>query len=322
MEIVFYVYTILVMLVCIAASTITISAYLISRNRAHLFAVFFFLFYFFDLALIFQSEYLNHGTLIPLNLYYEIDQPMLKTIFAVGILESIWLIVCDHLNKESIALKIGPAMVFVVVSFLVVALMPEGDWRQWCFYSLREAFFIWCLGYSFIQYKHTKNAVEHARLRRYKPLFLATIVLVTCIVIENTCLILIWKPTGDIASSLLPLYLSERNFSENTLVLAYAFFALRAGILILHLRAKEPPTPDSPASQRHIESVLPQYAEQHKLTPRERDILRLTLLGKDYQNIASELQLAIGTVKSHTHNILKKTSQASRQELMQDFWKD
>ncbi|MBC5585780.1 helix-turn-helix transcriptional regulator [Eggerthella sp. NSJ-70] len=322
MEIVFYVYTVLVMLVCIAASTIAISTFLISQNRTYLFTVFFFLFYFFDLVLIFQSEYLNHGTLIPLDSYYGIEQPLLKTVFAVGILESIWLIVCDYLNKRSLVLKIAPATAFVVASFLIVMLMPEGDWKQWCFYSLREAFFVWCLAYSFAQYRRTGSAVEHARLCRQRPLFIATAVLVVCIVVENTLLILIWTPSGAIAASLLPLYLSERNFSENTLVLVYAFFALRTGIRTLHLRAKEPPTPDSPASQIHIEDVLPLYAEQHRLTPRERDILRLTLLGKDYQNIASELQLAVGTVKSHTHNILKKTDQASRRELMQDFWKE
>ena len=152
------------MLVCIAASTIAISTFLISQNRTYLFTVFFFLFYFFDLVLIFQSEYLNHGTLIPLDSYYGIEQPLLKTVFAVGILESIWLIVCDYLNKRSLTLKIAPAAAFVVASFLIVMLMPEGDWKQWCFYSLREAFFVWCLAYSFAQYRRTGSAVEHARL--------------------------------------------------------------------------------------------------------------------------------------------------------------
>ena len=49
------------------------------------------------------------------------------------------------------------------------------------------------------------------------------------------------------------------------------------------------------------------------MTAREREILALVLQGKDNQNIASELQLALGTVKAHVHNILKKTDHASRQ---------
>jgi DNA-binding NarL/FixJ family response regulator len=45
------------------------------------------------------------------------------------------------------------------------------------------------------------------------------------------------------------------------------------------------------------------------------------LQGKDNQNIASSLQLALSTVKAHVHNILKKTDTTTRQELTQLFWK-
>ena len=56
MEIAFYFYTILVMLVCIAAGTISLSAYFVCRKRSHLYMVAFFLFYFLDLALIFPER--------------------------------------------------------------------------------------------------------------------------------------------------------------------------------------------------------------------------------------------------------------------------
>lgn len=49
--------------------------------------------------------------------------------------------------------------------------------------------------------------------------------------------------------------------------------------------------------------------------------MQLVLEGKDNQNIASTLQLALGTVKARVHNILKKTGNATRQELTQSFWK-
>ena len=49
--------------------------------------------------------------------------------------------------------------------------------------------------------------------------------------------------------------------------------------------------------------------------------MKEVLQGKDNQNIASSLQLALGTVKAHVHNILKKTGTATRQELTQLFRK-
>ncbi len=38
-------------------------------------------------------------------------------------------------------------------------------------------------------------------------------------------------------------------------------------------------------------------------------------------HIASSLQVVLGTVKAHVHNILKKTGTTTRQELTQLFWK-
>lgn len=45
------------------------------------------------------------------------------------------------------------------------------------------------------------------------------------------------------------------------------------------------------------------------------------LLGNDNQNIASTMHLALSTVKVHVHNILHKTGQADRRDLIRDFWK-
>ena len=50
-------------------------------------------------------------------------------------------------------------------------------------------------------------------------------------------------------------------------------------------------------------------------------MLTQVLLGKDNQNIASTMSIALSTVKVHVHNILKKTGMANRQELISDFHK-
>ena len=105
-------------------------------------------------------------------------------------------------------------------------------------------------------------------------------------------------------------------------MLAFAFFSLREAAGALRLRFKEPPASENPVVRQRIDELLPAYCERHKLTAREREIAALVLMGKDNQNIASELQLALGTVKAHVHNILKKTDHATRQDLTRDFWKE
>jgi predicted ATPase/DNA-binding CsgD family transcriptional regulator len=48
------------------------------------------------------------------------------------------------------------------------------------------------------------------------------------------------------------------------------------------------------------------------LTPRERELLQLLAAGRSYQEIAGELTLAVGTVKSHAHNIYGKLGVSNR----------
>ena len=321
MEIAFYFYTILVMLVCIAAGTITLSAYFVSRKRSHLYMVAFFLFYVLDLALIFQNEYLGQNTDFPLEVFYAIDHPALKILFSLGTIEALWLVVCDFLDERRMSLRIGPAVVFVAASAAVIVLMPEGQYKQFLFYSMRQIFFLWCLGYALFRYRRASTSIEKTRMRRQTPLFFATLLFTLCIIVEDAFMMLVLDP-DPLSATLLPLYISERNFSENFLMLAYAFFSLREAAITLRLRFKEPPTSENSTMRQHVDDLLPAYCERHKLTAREREILELVLLGKDNQNIASELQLALGTVKAHVHNIRKKTGHPSRQELTQDFWRE
>lgn len=176
MEIAFYFYTILVMLVCIAAGTISLSAYFVCRKRSHLYMVAFFLFYFLDLALIFQNEYLGQNTEFPLEVLYAIDQPALRIFFALGILEALWLIALDFLGEKRMSMRIAPAVGFVVLSTVVIVALPEGQYKQWLFYSMRQVFLLWCLGYVLMRYRTTKSEIEKTRLRRHEPLFLITLV--------------------------------------------------------------------------------------------------------------------------------------------------
>ena len=51
----------------------------------------------------------------------------------------------------------------------------------------------------------------------------------------------------------------------------------------------------------------------------EREILRLILAGKDNLEISEELQIKMGTVKAHIHNIFTKLNISRRSELMKRF---
>jgi len=63
-----------------------------------------------------------------------------------------------------------------------------------------------------------------------------------------------------------------------------------------------------------VVSRLAERLKQQVLTRREEDILRQIMLGLCNKRIASELGLALGTVKTHVKSILRKLDAASRTE--------
>ncbi len=323
LEAAFSSYTICVMFVCAVACTAAAGAYAITKNRVYLFVASAFFLYFFDLSFIFQTEYLNHGATITVVDLYDIRDAYLKALIAGGILESLWLAICGYLGKNNLVLQIVPGTVFVVADFLIACLMPESPLKQWLFYSTREAFLIWCLGYlAWLAFSKNSSNGARALVRHQKKVIITAAVLVVCIVLENTFVILVWQPTQEMMDSMLPIYISERNFSENILVIILAALTVRHAMDVFRLRQKEPPKPTATDQERYVASTLSLYCEKYGLTARERDVLRAIIDGKDNQNIASELHLALGTVKSHTHNIFKKTGTKTRQELLQEFWKN
>ena len=321
METALYLYTIVVMLACVASGSVSLSAYFVSRRRSFLYAALMLLFYFLDLALIFQYEYLGQNVEYSITQFYTIDHPQLKMLLALGTLEPMWLILCDFVNEKRRAWRIVPAVVFVVATEIVLWALPVSEFRQWLFYTLRQGFLIWCIAYAVYRYSTSQSEVERARMRRQEPVLLVTAVLCLCILIEDVAMILVFDSSFFAQEAPLPLYISERNFSENILLLAFAFFTLRAAADTLRLRFKEPPAVDAPDTQAYVDELLPAFCERYNLTARERVIVEQVLQGKDNQNIASSLQLALGTVKAHVHNILKKTGVSTRQELTQLFWK-
>ena len=202
METAFYLYTIVVMLVCVASGSVSLSAYFVSRRRSFLFAAAMLLFYFLDLALIFQYEYLGQNVEYSINQFYTIDHPQLKILLALGTLEPMWLILCDFVNERRRAWRLAPALVFVATSEIVVLCLPVDEFRQWLFYTLRQAFLLWCLAFGAYRYCTARNEVEKARLCRQEPLFLVTTALCLCVLIEDIGMILVL----DASSSPMPIF--------------------------------------------------------------------------------------------------------------------
>lgn len=312
-------YTLIVMLVSILTAATCLSTYLVSRKRASLFALFGFLFYFFDVALVFQSDFFSQNLTHQPESLYAVGSPLASIIIGTGLLMSFWLMVCDFLGERRRFILIGPGIVYVAGCCTALLVMPYGNWQEFLFYSMRALFLFWMLAFMTAHYLAAKDDVQRNRLWRHRKLYLALWILGACVVAENVIFLFILDP-HTLGTGMLP-FLPERNFAENILLMFCAFVACRNSWHLLSLRFEKPPAHCNEPLETHINQNLAAYGRRYTLSERETEVLQQVLLGKDNQNIATSMNLALSTVKVHVHNILQKTSLSNRQELIRDFWK-
>ncbi|NHM17007.1 helix-turn-helix transcriptional regulator [Eggerthellaceae bacterium zg-887] len=316
MSLVLFHQTLLVLLVSILVASTCLSAYLVSRRKILLYAFVGFLFYFFDIAYVFQDEY--HMLIGGDPGLYLVIRSLVVVVTGAGSLTALWWALCEKLGVSSRRLRIVPAVVFVVASFAMLTL-PEGGMQRFLFYSVRAAYGLWMLAYLVYAYFTTKNEMVRSVVSQRWLFFGALLLLDLAVIAEDwACFIVIDASFIELG----PITLStERNYAEEAAMLVVAFVAFRGASRTLALRFERPPHGGVVRQSENFDDILRQYSYEHSLSDRERQVLVMVLEGKDNQNIASELSLALSTVKVHVHNILQKTKNANRQELIQDVWR-
>ncbi len=318
MGFVLFYYTLFVMLASILASATCLSAYLVSHRREMMFAVFGFLFYFFDVAWVLQDDFALLGDLQVVGVFV-IVRSLVFVVTGGGCLMAFWLLLCNYLGGTNRALRVVQGVVYVLGSIAALTLLPDGNVQRFVFYTTRAMLLFWMLLYVGFRYFSSKDEVERNR----------------CAVIDgSTCgvgggaahgpggrelFFLVREPNSIVMWP--RTFVPERNFMENVLMLSLAFFACRDAFQVLSMRFERPPMHGGEVQDARISENLMVYGKRHQLSEREQEVLHLVLLGNDNQNIASTMHLALSTVKVHVHNILQKTGQPNRQALTQDFWK-
>ena len=319
-ELALFYYTLLMLLLSALVSAVCLSAYLVSHKRTMLLLFVAFAFYFFDVALVFQDEFIMRSTHVVLSSTYMLVRSLASVVTGGGFITAFWILVCDYLDESRKLLLVAPPVAFAVVSIAMLVAIPDGEVQRFWFWTMHQFYMYFILLYAGFRFFRETDQAERARLWRHRFIYLIAWVLSVGILVEDAVFFLVLNiPSFNLG----PLIFStERNYAENALLIIIGVFAVRASFRMLSLRFERPPAQGgSKQQEQQIVENLNVFATRHKLSQREREVLYLVLLGKDNQNIASEMSLALSTVKVHVHNILKKTGAASRQELVQAFWK-
>lgn len=318
----FFFYTLVILVVCIAAGLLQFAAAGATRSKACVALGSFFLLYFCELGVIFLEEYLSQNLAFPEAEYYDIINPVARTIISTLLLGALWASALSWLDRFDLRRWLVPTGVFLAAQVLCVLALPYGALRQFLYYTCRQVFMACMLAYAWRALPHEPS--DRPWLLGAEKWLRWVVAGLVAIVAEDLLVIVVLDP---LYVDSLPLYLAERNFAENILLLALAWLACKQALDVLQFRLRQPPAP-SPAEEgapdetfaHHRDERLPRYAEQHGLTAREREVLALVLENKSNTEMADELFLSVGTVKTHVHNIVKKTGAQDRDDLRRDFW--
>ncbi|ACV21156.1 Response regulator protein vraR [Slackia heliotrinireducens] len=312
-------YSLTILLSIALTSAISLSSYFVTRRKTFLYLTITFVAYFFDCSIPFQHDFLTPQVTLETPSFWDISTPYTFLTTGAIFLQAMWLAVCQYIDERRPAVRFGPIVAFIVLSVGALVLTDNIRWREFLYFNTRELLLFWMLGYLGYVYISHRNDAIHDALSRYVRAYFVALLLVVAIVVENVYIQLIFDP-GDIPDT--AWFFAERSIAENALMLYVASHVFRTCWKMLSLRFEQPPERSDAPMSESIDRVMPMYAKRNNLSKRETEVLALIVMGKDNQNIASEMTLSLNTVKVHVHNILKKTGQQNRQALIRDFWKN
>lgn len=349
----FFAYTLAVLAVCLVSTVLQAMAWSVKRSRAFVAAGWFFSAYFVELGVIFLDEHLHQNVAFPAEAYYAVTYPVTRVAIACVLWGSLWAWVLTAVDAYSRRRLLWPVALFAAAQVACLALLPCGALRQFLFYTCRQVFCAAMGLFAWHAWRAAPTDEQRAWIGRHRRLLLFFTAGVALTVAEDATVILAMEPAK---AGGLPLYLSERNFCENVLmvVLAAALdrIAWREVSFRLTATPAAPPTPapavpTAPATAApvaepvaaaapatavppasgdafsdHVDELMPRFASAHGLTTREREVLGLVLEGRTNQQMADALVVSVGTVKTHVHNIVRKCDAENRADLKELFWSE
>ncbi|MGM0213737.1 response regulator transcription factor [Enterococcus sp. AZ109] len=292
-------------IILIVLYTITMSGslifYLREKRKIYLAFSVYLSFFIFDNIIIYMTEFFN-------TFAHQYNQtfmsvPAIKTvIFVVNAFCSLWIV--SLLAKDKIRPYQKGLLILLAVWMLSTPLLANSAFKVWLYYLPNQLFLFYVGCYAWHKYRKAIDLSPLA-VKYLKRIALLAIIASIAILIEDTFVIF----NIDQYSSL-NIKINNRNLCEDI------FSILVCGMGIdFFLRLHSQLTTEEVSEEEHQERCFEQFCETYQFTQRETEIFRLLLDHKQNQEIADELFLSVGTVKTHVHNIFIKLDIKKRTQI-------
>lgn len=247
--------------------------------------------------------------------------PIIETLYYLAIF-AIALTLINRLVQEKIKFYQYGLWIVFAIWLTSVPFLKDSALKVWLYYFPSQALTVYMGIYLLMHYHQLSHKTT---LQSYVKIFGWLALVFGLMIVSEDSFVIFFR---DIYHTNM-LKIHNRNVSEDLFHISLSIVAIKYYLfnyknatvtsvseIPLHSINKEMTDKGLEDSQIYFS----EFAKRYNLTQRETEILTLLCQGKHNQEIANELYLSLGTVKTHTHNIFIKLQVEKRSEVS-EMWK-
>lgn len=282
--------------------TLAINSYLKEKNKIFLLISLYLAFFIFDNTIIYMTEFIN-------SFSQSYDQrfmsaPTIKTIIFIGNAIFSASIIAE-LRKEKLEKFHYNLLIILSIWMLSIPLLENSAFKVWLYY-LGNQIFLFYLG--FYCWQGTKKELPDLNKGYLKKMAVINILFSIMIILEDSFVIFNVDQYSSLTTKIYNRSISEDIFSITICLLLCHFF----------LKVWETSDKNNPERQEEMRKIQ-SFCHAYEFTNRETEVFELLMLHKTNQEIADQLFISLGTVKTHVHNIFIKLDIKKRTQIFTLF---
>lgn len=266
--------------------------------------------YLLDNTIVFCTEIIPEFAAVYDRMFLE--TPSIKTVYFVTLIGS--LLFALHCVLPAFTLKQLLISLFVYAALLIcIPMISQNDWMVFFYYFTTQLLVIGISGWGLVALKHIESSFDRGMVKRIFLYFLCMSLLV--LAEDSFVIFFLDRLSGPRVK------INNRNISENLLYLGLSWPIFRYTVSQMYepAPAETAAVEDEPETQDTEITNYRDFCAAHNLTEREQEILIHVLQAKSQQEISDVLVIALGTVKTHIHNIYQKTESGNRNQIIAKY---
>lgn len=240
-----------------------------------------------------------------------LETPSIKTIYFITLIGC--LLFALHCAMPAFTLKQMGLLIALYGALLIcIPMISQHDWMVFIYYFTTQFLVIGISGWGLVALRRTESSFDRGMVKRIFLYFLCMSILI--LAEDSFVIFFLDRLSGPRVK------INNRNYSENLLYLGLSWPIFRYTLgQLQQIPAKTAAVEEEAVEPDSEVAIYRAFCASYNLTEREQEILIHLLEARSQQEISDRLVIALGTVKTHIHNIYQKTDSANRNQIIAKY---